>query len=200
MPNMNPNGMDLQKLAAQGMEQLRLEFHAGLAADTNLLIDDRLRPISNLIFQLRTAVHPEDYANGWPTYGIYKDKVVDANITPFPADILSKDVAEIKFSTGYVLRCLPVSMINTDKGWQKASTIVDQLKPSFAGERYKIKAYITNPDIGTQELDDVIAIDGTVTHSTISEKMYFTKTNCGNILLPHLSLRDNNITFIEVMQ
>lgn len=197
---MNPGGMDINRMAAQKMQELRIEFHAGLAAETNLLIDDRLRPISNLMFQLRTAVHPEDYANGWPTYGVYKDKVVNANVTPFPADVMTNDVAELKFSTGYVLRCLPISMINTDKGWKRAVDIVDQLKPDFSGEKYKIKAYITNPDVGTKEIDDVVAIDGTVTHSAISEKMYFTKTNCGNILLPHLSLRDNNITFIEVMQ
>lgn len=96
-------------------QQVQVEVHSGLVAETPLLLGDDVKAIRSLYLMNNPA----------PTFGLNNNaEVTNTEILSIPKEIFVNEVYEIKFSNGYILNCTEGTPIMTTDSW----TIVKDLK------------------------------------------------------------------------
>lgn len=160
-------------------QQVQVEVHSGLVAETSLLLGDDVKAIRSLYLMNNPA----------PTFGLNNNaEVINTEILSIPKEIFVNEVYEIKFSNGYILNCTEGTPIMTTDSW----TIVKDLK---VGDKILGAMYNANRGI----IGRVFNVESVRKEfKTLGVPAYFFMAKDGNILLPHVG--DNEITFICVSQ
>lgn len=160
-------------------QQVQVEVHSGLVAETPLLLGDDVKAIRSLYLMNNPA----------PTFGLNNNaEVINTEILSIPKEIFVNEVYEIKFSNGYILNCTEGTPIMTTDSW----TIVKDLK---VGDKILGAMYNANRGI----IGRVFNVESVRKEfKTLGVPAYFFMAKDGNILLPHVG--DNEITFICVSQ
>ena len=185
------------------MDAIPIEFRAGLYGGTPLLIGDTLKDIESVMFELKASADISGRINqGWPTFGLNDNGTpIETTIRPFPADIYANELTELHFSSGFTMECLGNSLIVTQDGVKRASDLLEEIKNNTPIQnRTRVKAWIANATVGIVEMKEGIYVEsGDSVFQSINRKVFFSKTECGNILLPYFSPKNNSIVFIDVM-
>lgn len=200
----NFNNMSPAEMKKKAMDMMPINFRAGLYGGTPLLIDSTIKNIESVMFELKTSA---DIAGriqeGWPTFGTTESgQPINTKIYPFPADVYADALSELHFNTGFTMECLPNSLIKTERGFSRASELLDEIKNGKpVDKRTKVSAWVADPEVGIKKLEDGVFVDsGDTVIQSVQTKVYLSKTDCGNILLPYFLPEDKKIIFICIMQ
>lgn len=160
-------------------QQIQVEVHSGLVAETPLLLGDDMKAIRSLYLMNNPA----------PTFGLNdKAEVINTEILSIPKEIFVNEIYEIKFSNGYILNCTEGTLVMTIESWML-------VKDLNVGDKILGAMYNANRGI----IGRVFTVESVRKEfKTLGVPAYFFMAKDGNILLPHVG--DDDITFICVSQ
>lgn len=160
-------------------QQIQVEVHSGLVAETPLLLGDDMKEIRSLYLMNNPA----------PTFGLNNNsEVINTEILSIPKEIYVNEVYEIKFSNGYILNCTEGTPIMTTGSWIPAKEL--NVGDKVLGAMYNAERGIVGRVFSVESKRKEF--------KTLGVPAYFFMAKDGNILLPHFG--DDNLTFICVSQ
>lgn len=173
-----------------------LDVRSGVAAGTLVLLDTKLKPIEDVVTGMEISKGTS--SDKFITYGVIHDRVITTNFINQVPTIFTKQFTDLKFSNGYHFECLPLTKILTAEGYVTAFDLtlnsyeaqkepVDIVSYQFNNEKGFVKTFIK-----VEHADTSI--------KTLEQKIYVTRTDCHNLLLPYAKEGSDSLSFICIYQ
>lgn len=162
-------------------QEITIEVHGGLVAETPLLLGNDISTIRSLFLMNSPA----------PTFCLNEQaEFVDTEILSIEKEVFVNEVMEIRFSNGYTIKCTVGTPIMTLESWKIAEQLTIQDK--ILGAIYTEERGIVGKIFSIEDISK--------SYRAVAVPAYYFVSRGGNILLPHVGEDETNITFICVSQ
>lgn len=170
------------------IQEIKVECHSAIAADTPILVDDQIIKMSTL--------HIGYSGRDVKTFGIniFNNYVVDeCKLLEVPQEVYAQETVRILFASGTHLECTPGTLIATlNDGFVPVETLTKD------GKVYMI---VFNSETGQFFYGEELAItDIDRSVRAIAVPVYLFISEFENILLPYQSNGSNILGFINIKQ